>query len=94
MVNRQKERSGLEEAASTAHTIRSAIKVGKMVSAAAKGAAVGGPYGAAIGAALGLRKHAGAIAAAIIVILLLPVIFILMLPSVIFGGAHYPSYQC
>ena len=91
MVNRQNERSGLDEVASTAQTVRSAIKVGKAVSAAAKGAAIGGPYGAVIGATLGLRKHACAIAAAMIVILLLPVIFILMLPSVIFGGLTSPA---
>lgn len=91
MINDQNERSGLDEAASTAQTVRSAIKVGKAVSSAAKGAAAGGPYGAAVGAIWGARKHAGAIAATIIVILLLPVIFILMLPSVIFGGLISPS---
>ena len=85
MADRDRERSPLEQAASTAHTIHGAIKTGKAIAGAAKGAAVGGPYGAAAGAVWGARKHIGTIAIVVIVILLLPVLFILMLPSIIFG---------
>jgi energy-coupling factor transporter ATP-binding protein EcfA2 len=83
-------RNGLSEAmetgASAARTIRGAIKTGKAISAAAKGAAAGGPYGAVAGAIWAGRKHIGKILAAIAVLLLLPVLFVLMLPSLIFGG--------
>ena len=80
------ERSSLSQAASTAQTIHGVIKTGKAISAAAKGAAVGGPYGAAAGLALGAGRHAGKILAVVAVLLMLPVLFILMLPSLIFGG--------
>lgn len=59
---------------------------GKAISAAAKGAAAGGPYGAAIGAALSARKHIGKIAAAALVLLALPLLFILLLPGLAFGS--------
>lgn len=47
---------------------------------------MGGPYGAAAGLALGAGQHAGKILAAVAVLLMLPVLFVLMLPSLIFGG--------
>lgn len=78
--------SGLHEAASVAKTVQSAVKTGKAISAAAKGAAAGGPFGAAAGAAWAARKPLGKILAACAVLLLLPVLFVLMLPSLIFGG--------
>lgn len=80
------EKNGLEQAAQTAGTVHGAIKTGKALAAAAKGGAVAGPYGAAAGALWEGRKHVGKIAAVVIVLLLLPVLFILMLPSIIFGG--------
>jgi len=80
------EKSGLSQAASTAQTIHGAIKTGKAISSAAKGAAVGGPYGAAAGLILEAKHHAGKILAAVAVLLMLPVLFVLMLPSLIFGG--------
>lgn len=80
------EKSSLSQAASTAQTVHGVIKTGKAISAAAKGAAVGGPYGAAAGLALGVGQHAGKILAVVAVLLMLPVLFILMLPSLIFGG--------
>ena len=80
------EKSSLSQAASTAQTIHGAIKTGKAISAAAKGAAAGGPYGAVAGLALGAGQHAGKILAVVAVLLMLPVLFILMLPSLIFGG--------
>lgn len=86
----EEQKSGFSEAvdvgASAAHTIRGAVKAGKAVSAAAKGAAAGGPYGAAVGAAWAGRKHIGKIIVAAIALLMLPVLFLLMLPGLIFGG--------
>lgn len=86
MDNNRQERSGLAQAASTAHTVSSAIKTGKAIAGAAKGASVGGPYGAVAGALWEARGHIGKIVAAVLVLLMLPVLFILMLPSLIFGG--------
>ena len=84
------QKSGFSEAvetgASAAHTIRGAIKTGKAISSAAKGAAAGGPYGAVAGAVWAGRKHIGKIIAAVIALLMLPVLFVLMLPGLIFGG--------
>lgn len=88
MEGRQK--NGLEEAletgASAAHLARGAVKAGKAVSGAAKGAAVGGPYGAAAGALWEGRRLIGKILAAAAVLLLLPVLFVLMLPGLLFDG--------
>ena len=78
--------SSLEQAASAASTVRGAIKTGRAVSAAAKGAALGGPYGAAAGLALTAGEHGKKLLAGIAVLLLLPVMFVLMLPGLIFGG--------
>lgn len=83
----QQERSGLNEAAEiSAHAagaVHGAIKTGKAVSGAAKGAAAAGPYGAAAAA---LWTHRKAVAAIIAGLLVLPVLFIMLLPSLIFGG--------
>lgn len=83
----QQERSGLNEAAEiSAHAagaVRGAIKTGKAVSGAAKGAAAAGPYGAAAAALWTHRKAAAAIIAGLLV---LPILFIMLLPSLIFGG--------
>lgn len=83
----QQERNGLNEAAEiSAHAagaVRGAIKTGKVVSGAAKGTAAAGPYGAAAAA---LWTHRKAVAAIIAGLLVLPVLFIMLLPSLIFGG--------
>ena len=76
----------LETGASAAHLARGAIKVGKAVSGATKDAAAGGPYGAAAGALWEGRKSVGKFLAAAAVLLLLPVLFVLMLPGLIFDG--------
>ena len=86
MAERDRERSGLEQAAGTAHAIHGAIRTGKAIAGATKGAAAGGPYGAVAGALWEARGHIGKILAAIVVLLMLPVLYILMLPSLIFGG--------
>ena len=83
----QQERSGLNEAAEiSAHAVgavRGAIKTGKAVSGVAKGAAAAGPYGAAAAA---LWPHRKAVVAIIAGLLAIPVLFIMLLPSLIFGG--------
>ena len=76
----------VDTAASAAHTVKGAIKAGKAISGAAKGAAAGGPYGAVAGAVWAGRKHIGKIVAVIVILLLLPVLFVLMLPGLIFGS--------
>lgn len=84
------ERNGLDDTLSVASTsasvVKGAVKTGKAIAAATKGASVAGPYGAVAGAVWGARKHLGTIAVVLVVILLLPVLFILMLPSIIFGS--------
>ena len=82
----RREESGLSKAANIAHTAHSAVKTGKAIAAAAKGASVGGPFGAVAGALWGAKHHLAKIVAAIAVLLMLPVLFILMLPSLIFGA--------
>lgn len=76
----------LEKGASAAGTIRGAIKTGKAVAGMAKGAAAGGPYGAVAGALWENRKTVMKIIVAAAFLLLLPILFILMLPALIFGG--------
>lgn len=68
--NSKNSQPSLSKAASAAGTARSAIKTGKALAGAANGAATG-PYGMLAAASL---------------LLLLPVLFILMLPSMIFGN--------
>lgn len=86
----EKEKSSLSEIAGTAQMIRGAVRTRKAISGAAKGAAAG-PYGAAIGALLGVRGHLGKTAIALVVLFMLPVLFVLMLPSVIFSGLTNPN---
>ena len=47
---------------------------------------MGGPYGAAAGLAFAAGQHGKQLLAAVAVLLLLPVMFILMLPGLMFGG--------
>ncbi len=61
-------------------------KTGKAIAGAAKGAAVGGPYGAAAVALWQNRKTIVKILVAVGFLLFLPILFLLMLPSMIFGG--------
>ena len=82
----------VDTAASAAHTVKGAIKAGKAISGAAKGAAAGGPYGAVAGAVWAGRKPIGKIIAVIITLLLLPVLFVLMLPGLVFCGLFNPFF--
>lgn len=86
----EKEKSSLSKMAGTAQMIRGAVRTGKAISGAAKGASAG-PYGAAVGALIGMMGHIGKIAIALVVLFMLPVLFVLMLPSVIFGGLTNPN---
>ena len=83
--NRKKEQSALSSAASAAGTAKSALKTGKAVAGAAKGAAAGS-YGMLAAGLWENRKIVGKILAAFAALLMLPVLFILMLPSLIFGS--------
>lgn len=87
MADEQKQDSSgiLETGAAAAHMVRGAARTGKAVSGTAKGAAYG-PYGAAAGALWENRKTIGKVVAAIFTLLMLPVLFLLMLPGLIFGG--------
>ena len=76
----------LEKGAKAAHAVRGAVKTGKAIAGAAKGAAVGGPYGAVAAALWQNRKTVAKAMAAVGFLLFLPVLFVLMLPSMIFGG--------
>lgn len=78
--------NALLKGANTAHTIQAAAKTGKAIANASKGAAIGGPYGAAAGAVWNSRKHLGKIIIGIIILFLLPVVILMMLPGLIFGG--------
>lgn len=83
--NRKKEQSALSSAASAAGAAKSALKTGKAVAGAAKGAAAG-PYGMLAAGLWENRKAIGKVLAAFAALLMLPVLFILMLPSLIFGN--------
>lgn len=86
----EEQKSGLAEAletgASAAHLARGAVKAGKAVSEAAKGAAAGGPYAAVAGVLWENRRFVGKILTAAVILLMLPVLFVLMLPGLIFDG--------
>lgn len=79
------EKSSLEQAANTAHSIYGALKTGKAIAAAAKGAVVGGPCGAVAGLALEVGQNGQKLLAAVLALLMLPVLVVLMLPGLIFG---------
>lgn len=80
----RRDNSGLEETLSVASVVSGASKTGKAIAGLVKGAA-GGPAGTAV--ALWQHRHTVAKAAgALCGFLLLPILFVLMLPSIIFGG--------
>lgn len=83
--NGQKQSSILEQGASAASTVKAAVKVGKAVSGMAKGAAAG-PFGMAAGALLSNHKVRKGLLI-VICLLLIPILFIVMLPLMVFGMA-------
>ena len=90
--NRQ---SGLDEAVqvggTAAKVVEGAAKAGKITAAAANGAALGGPYGAAASVAIAAAKHGKKILLALLAILAIPLLFLVMLPTLIFGGTAQNS---
>lgn len=86
----QKEKSGLEHTAQAASTVKRAVKARKALAGAAKGAAFG-PYGLAAGAAWEGRKVIGKVIIVIVALLLLPVMILMMLPSMLFSGFGEPA---
>ena len=85
--NRQ---SGLDEAvqvgSTAAKVVEGTAKAGKITAAAANGAALGGPYGAAASVAIAAARHGKKILLALLAILAIPLLFLVMLPTLIFGG--------
>ena len=77
--------SPLSQISSTAGAVKGAIKAGKTISGATKGAALG-PYGMITGGLWENRKLIGKILAAAAFLFLLPVLYIMMLPTLIFGN--------
>ena len=90
--NRQ---TGLDEAvqvgSTAAKVVEGAAKAGKITAAAANGAALGGPYGAAASVAIAAAKHGKKILLALLAILAIPLLFLVMLPTLIFGGTAQNS---
>lgn len=78
----------LQKGAEAAGKIQGAIKTGKAIAGIAKGAATGGPYGAVLMGLWSNRKHVLIVVVSLLVLLLLPILFILMLPTIIFGGLN------
>lgn len=76
----------LEKSAKAAQTIKSAGKTGKAIAGAAKGAAAGGPYGAIASFAWHNKGTIAKIIAASCLVLAIPILFIIMLPGLIFGN--------
>lgn len=81
----------LSKTASIANTIRGAVKTGKAIAGLAKGAAVGGPYGAIAMSLWQNRKLIVKIIIAAAFLIMLPILFIVMLPSLVFGDINDAS---
>ena len=90
MANNDETNSGasdaLNKSMNAVNAIKGAVKTGKAVSGIAKGAAAAGPYGAIAAGLWENRKLVGKIIAAASLVLLIPVLFVMMLPSLIFGA--------
>jgi len=84
--NENSKKNFLQKNLSAANSIRGALKTGKTVAGAAKGAAIGGPYGAVAGALWENRHLVMKIVIGIAFIFMLPILFLLMLPGLIFEG--------
>ena len=86
--------TGLDEAvqvgSTAAKVVEGAAKAGKITAAAANGAALG-PYGAAASVAIAAARHGKKILLALLAILAIPLLFLVMLPTLIFGGTAQNS---
>lgn len=80
--------SSLDEAVGAVQKIKGAVKTGKAIANILKGAASGGLHGAVAGAVKSFGKQFVIIACCL---LMLPVLFVLLLPQLIFGGLNQPS---
>ena len=80
--------SGLEDVLNAAQKVKGAAKIGKAVANIAKGAAAGGLAGAAAEAVKSFKKELAVVA---VTLLALPILFIALLPTVIFGGLDPPD---
>lgn len=82
----EKARSSFARSASVAGAARSALKAGKALAGTARGAAIG-PYGMLATSLWENRNLVGKVLAATSLLLLLPVLFILLLPAMIFSSS-------
>ena len=80
--------SGLEDVLNAAQKVKGAAKIGKAIANIAKGAAAGGLAGAAAEAVKSFKKELAIVA---VTLLALPILFIALLPTVIFGGLDPPD---
>lgn len=80
--------SGLEDVLNAAQKVKGAAKIGKAIANIAKGAAAGGLAGAAAEAVKSFKKELTVVA---VTLLALPILFIALLPTVIFGGLDPPD---
>ena len=81
----ERESSSLSHAASAAGHLQAALKTGKQIAGISKGAAAG-PYGMLATGLWENRKLLAKVLAAASFLLLLPILFLLMLPPLIFSG--------
>lgn len=84
-ADQKKDTPALSQVASAAGAAKSAIKTGKAVAGAVKGAAAG-PYGLIAAGLWENRKIVLIVLVSLGFLFLLPILFILMLPSLIFGN--------
>lgn len=85
MSEENRKDSPITKAAHTAGALKGAVKTGKAIASLSKGAAAG-PYGMAAAGLWEGRHLLAKAAVAFIALFLLPVVFILMLPSLVFGN--------
>lgn len=83
---RNESKDSLRSGLSSAYAVQGAVKTGKAVSRAAKGAAAFGPYGMLAGGIWENRNQLGKLLAAVIALLMIPVLFLSLLPGLIFDG--------
>lgn len=87
-MSQNRQTSGLEDVLSAAEKVKGAAKVGKAIANIAKGAASGGLAGATAEAVKSFKKE---LLIVIIVLLVIPVLFLTLLPTVIFNGLNPPD---
>lgn len=88
MSDENRQSSGLEDVLNAAQKVKGAAKAGKAIANIAKGAAAGGLAGAATEAVKSLKKE---VVVVVIMLLAIPILFLVLLPTVIFGGLNPPE---